>query len=632
MDVAQAQQEIQRLRGLYESGQIAPEAFLQAINQLQIVDASGSFWHVDGLSPRWYRYNGQNWVEQAPPLPPAPPVPPGPVWTPPDQAVPAAGIPPARSSSANSRLPLWIGLGAVLVLVAAAAGAYLGGAFRPGKDPIRVISPTPAATLSAVQATGTPASARTATTPTATKPGPSASPTAVKTAPERNLTPTNPATPGVTVPSAALYLPANGPWLLSKDENNLYLVGANQTTPINSEKVVAPGDLEAMIAPKGGYVAFVTSADPSAISGLNLNIYNLTSKKMEKVIALTSAKTEPKPNAGPGDPALEAVRSITEFNSLAWSPDGRRLAFIGVQDGPSSDLYMYALDTQKVTRLTDGPSQGFSPSWSPDGKYIVQFGATSFGTGAGISMAGVWATQADTGISTSLYPTTSSGEIELGWANANTTLVYSFNAMCGYYNLRAVSLQPLKVTTVFGGCFNATAFDPASGSIVLGITQGQADLCNCGKKVDSGLYLVKLDGSLKRLNSADVRSVAYLKNAGAAWGYADNQGGIAYSLAGKALTLPAGLPSGTPFVSAGGKAWAWTAGSIDKKPGVWVGAPDGNVTKVSDLPSGAATWTQDGSALLFLSNTSLYAAPAPGYQTVLLGKTSAANQMGWAGK
>ena len=622
MDITQALQEIQRLREMVERGELPRTAFTQAVNKLQITDAAGAAWHVSGATLRWFRFNGQTWVEAAPPLPLAPPIPPpapGAGWMPAPSPYQAPAVP------RGSRLPLWIGLGTLAVLVIAAAAALLSGTFQAGNPGSPVLN----ATL-VVPATASP-------TPSQKPPTPSAVPTATpnKTALAQAsasvppVTPTRPS-PSPTLPSAADYLPASGPWLLSKDQDNLYLIQAKKTIPLNTDKLIASGSLAALTAPKGGHVAFITATDPGRMRGLKLNIYNLAAQKMERVIALTSAKTEPGPNNLPGDPVFEAVRSITDFTSLAWSPDGRQLAFIGVQDGPSSDLYLYGLDSQKVTRLTDGPSQAFSPSWSPDGKYIVQFGASGFGTGAGIGMLGAWATRAEDASSIELYKPQSSGEIVLGWANAHTFLVYGFSPACGLYNLRAVDIQPLKVTPVFSGCFNAADYDPASASILLGISQGQADLCSCGTKVDGGLYLLKLDGSLNRFDPSDYFHVAWLKNASTAWGSAENKGGLAFTPAGKAIALPAGLPGGAPLVAPGGKAWVWTASASAKQPGLWIGSPESGAPRVSALPVSSAVWTANGSALLFLSDANLYAARGPAYQPVVLVGTFAASEIGWA--
>jgi hypothetical protein len=615
MDIPQALQEMQRLRGLVESRQISPDMYAQAIHQLQIQDAYGRFWHVDGATLRWYRYDGQNWIEQAPPFSPSPPTA-GAPWTP---------IQPPPRAGSHSYLPLWIGLGVLLLVAIAAGGVLLSGVLAPAPTAV-VKSATPFPTVATAFPT------LTVTPQTLNTQSPTSAWTHTPTSSLPSLTPSitpRLVSPTPTSPSASDFLQPNGPWLISKDQDNLYRLRPQQTDRINTEKVVAPYDMADMIAPRGGHVAFITSPDLDELRGLKLIVYNVVGMNVEKIIPLTSPKTEPGANAMPGDPAVEAIRSITAAPGLAWSPDGRQIAFIGVIDGPSSDLYLYSLDTQKITRLTDGPSQGFGPSWSPDGKYIVQFGATVFGTGAGFTMAGVWATQADNGVSVELYKPKSSGEIGLGWADANTYLVYSFGAGCGHYNLRAVGIQPLKVTTLFAGCFDNAAFDPASGSAILGISQGQADICNCAPtKTNAGLYLVSPNGSLKQFAAGDISNTAWLKNAGAAWGLG-NKGPLMFTLDGKAVALPSGVPASPPLVAAGGKLWAWTGGEAGKQPGVWIGPPGGNAPKVFDLSVSDAAWDKFNTTLIFLSGNKLYAAVPPAYKPIVLLNTNPAQQIDW---
>jgi hypothetical protein len=619
MDIPQALQEMQRLRGLLESRQISPQMYTQAIHQLQIQDAYGSFWHIDGTTLRWHRYDGQNWIEQAPPFSPPPPT----------AGAPWAPVQPPSRAGSRSYLPLWIGLGVLLlVAIVVVGGIVLSGILAPAPTATPVVK---SATLFPIVVTDSPTPFNTPRIPATLSPTISRTYTPTSSLP--SLTPSitpRLVSPTPTLPSASDFLQSNGPWLISKDENNLYWVQPQKTDPINAEKVVGPNSLTDMIAPRGGHIAFITSPDPEGMRGLKLVIYDVIGKKTEKTIPLTSTKTEPGPNATPGDNAVSAVLSITIAPGLAWSPDGRQVAFIGVIDGPSSDLYLYSLDTQKVTRLTDGPSHGFGPSWSPDGKYILQFGAASFGTGAGFTMAGVWATRADNGTSIELYKPKSSGEIGLGWADANTYLVYSFSPVCGHYNLRAVGIQPLKVTTLFAGCFTDAAFNPTPGTTLLGISQGLADMCNCAPtKTNAGFYLLQLNGTLKQLNSGDVSNVTWLKNGGAAWGMLEGKGPLLFNQAGQVMTLPSGLPASQPIVSADGKLWAWTGSAISKQPGVWIGSPEGGAPKVSDLPVSSAAWDKFNTTLLFVSGSKLYAAAPPTYKPVLLVNTNSAQQIGW---
>jgi WD40-like Beta Propeller Repeat/Lysyl oxidase len=56
----------------------------------------------------------------------------------------------------------------------------------------------------------------------------------------------------------------------------------------------------------------------------------------------------------------------------AWSPDGRRLAYVAPGEGKATDLFVVDADGSHRGRLTwtDGVDES-SPSWSPDGKRLV---------------------------------------------------------------------------------------------------------------------------------------------------------------------------------------------------------------------------------------------------------------------
>ena len=63
---------------------------------------------------------------------------------------------------------------------------------------------------------------------------------------------------------------------------------------------------------------------------------------------------------------------------LAWSPNGRYLAFTAALDGPSADVYVYDTVLDEVRRLTNGPNQAVLLGWSPDSRWILHYEANTY--------------------------------------------------------------------------------------------------------------------------------------------------------------------------------------------------------------------------------------------------------------
>jgi TolB protein len=55
----------------------------------------------------------------------------------------------------------------------------------------------------------------------------------------------------------------------------------------------------------------------------------------------------------------------------AWSPDGTRIAFVGVPSGRRPDIYVMNADGSGLRNLTNTAAQDYSPAWSPDGTRIA---------------------------------------------------------------------------------------------------------------------------------------------------------------------------------------------------------------------------------------------------------------------
>jgi TolB protein len=83
---------------------------------------------------------------------------------------------------------------------------------------------------------------------------------------------------------------------------------------------------------------------------------------------------------------LSATTGAREaLTGTAWSPDGKRLAFLAPGTDLNLDIYVINADGRGETNITRSLEDEFFPSWSPDGRKIafsrVALGASSLGTG-----------------------------------------------------------------------------------------------------------------------------------------------------------------------------------------------------------------------------------------------------------
>jgi hypothetical protein len=64
-------------------------------------------------------------------------------------------------------------------------------------------------------------------------------------------------------------------------------------------------------------------------------------------------------------------KDLVVIGSPSWSPDGKRLVFTSIDKSGANDLYMWNIETEKLSRLTNDTYDERDPVWSPSGDNIV---------------------------------------------------------------------------------------------------------------------------------------------------------------------------------------------------------------------------------------------------------------------
>jgi Tol biopolymer transport system component len=183
-----------------------------------------------------------------------------------------------------------------------------------------------------------------------------------------------------------------------------------------------------------GKIAFVSKSHEKDV----LYVYDITRKKV------TSKKR---------------FEDLVELSSPSWSPDARRVAFVGVGRNGYSDLYLYDLEGDTLTRLTDDVYEEKDPSWSPDGKQIAFVSDRGPGGEEGYLNLFLLTLPEN-----EIIPLTSGAQQDLApdWSSDGKRLVFSSDRN-GSYDLYLLSLHPEKDSSGVSRLtsFLTGAFDPS---------------------------------------------------------------------------------------------------------------------------------------------------------------------------
>jgi hypothetical protein len=295
------------------------------------------------------------------------------------------------------------------------------------------------------------------------------------------------------------------PWLVAGQAGSplLQAVKLSQPDQVRTLTLPAPllmvSDLLQGSSPQGGWLAVRTGSTDTVPAALVL--VSLADGQVETISPILSAglqnpleegsnptagSLEESGAAGSGpagsgaspDGAGQARQAVEDPQALAWSPDGRMLAFVAAVDGPSSDLYVFTLADRQIRRLTTGLNQAATPFWSPDSRWIVHQEVKELQADGPWQSVAVWAAgsgAAGSGAGESGIPHTEirrlytppdqgEGEVFLGWTQDETLIVYS-RAGNGGRRLREVPLSARWSAPIYSPPFAEAAVD-ATGRLV----------------------------------------------------------------------------------------------------------------------------------------------------------------------
>jgi hypothetical protein len=421
-----------------------------------------------------------------------------------------------------------------------------------------------------------------------------------------------------SIPASGSRLSSDGPWWVISTEDGIWAVtgDGSELTQIVDQSVPPMNAFRE--APSGGLLAYVTW-NPSSEEE-TLYILKLPDGTITEAASLTAAVG----SVFQGDPLFEARTLIASTDSVAWSPDGHRLAFVGFLDGPSPDLYVYATNDGSLTRLTDGTVPVLWPIWSPDGEYILFYGVPGILTGEGPAVGSVWRARADGSEVRNLYDASGEGsEVVVGWVDDKHFVVYS--SAWTPVNLRIVDVETGSVDILWEGYFNSVDLDQETGVLLLGLKLSTAERNPDGKQ---GLYIIQAGGPPPwRMIEDEPYEIVWSMEADLF--FAETEFGIlAVSSTGDYIDLDRPASStGFPIVAPGTRELAWTGSEL------WIGSLISTIEnpprQVFSEPAYCVTWRTQGDRLLFFSKGGLYVSNDPDFDPALLGKGLSCNNAVW---
>jgi len=316
------------------------------------------------------------------------------------------------------------------------------------------------------------------------------------------VTPTETVTGMLPTQTPAPPTPPDGPWLVfpasSGDGLMAYDIDTKSLANINLPTPIFWGDIQNGLSPDGEKL-IIRAGAPTTTDELALYEIDLVANQVTKVTPLLSLLLQRRIVNQEGTRAFDVLEVVTRTDGLAWSPDGRYLAFSAALDNQSSDLYIFDSLNERITRMNGLPTHNAIPFWGLNNNRLVsqELGRTN--------TEGEWRSENVTGVSVPEFDNQntyylpipeSQEEVFVGWLNTQTFVSYSLTSG-GPSTLRRVNVENYDFSIIQEGSFTAVALDPVSHTLAMisksenGAAQGLVD----------GLYLLRpedIDFQLQR--------------------------------------------------------------------------------------------------------------------------------------
>ena len=459
------------------------------------------------------------------------------------------------------------------------------------------------------------------------------SPTEWSAALETRLASTQPPGPYPTLQPGSLS--PSGPWLVFSDGEALWGTDGSVIKEIYRPPFLPTYGIGYSPAPSGGLLAFAASPPGSAQGSPELVLYLATLPEARPSAVselLSQAQLVALSTEVPGDPQeswgeqwfqIEQMRAaISRPNGLAWSPDGKLLAFAAALDAPNTDLYVYDTQAGSITRLTTGPYQTAELLWSPTGEYIAHSATSDINIGRNgplLIVEGLWAAEPGTGAVTSLA---GPGTELVQWIGPETVLLSTAAEVpCASSGLTSVNAATGETRILWPGSFDGVAADPSSGTVLVGIDLPDESLAYeevCPPYEPNGLYLLRPDNPPVRIG--DYKNTWTGLVPSIVWS-AESQAFMAATPTGVAIISPSGEfavgATGLENVPLPSPSLEYMAVE-DAESTLAILTPGGTVRSEMTNPVCQAIWDPDGSAIYFTDRQTLYLAAAPDFATMAL--------------